>query len=422
MTEEKIEPKEEEVKEEEVKEEPKEVVEEPKEEVAPEPKEEPKKEDEEEVAEKIAKSITALVDEKVEARDKAQKEANDRLEKMSAPSSVEKVCIYKSQKSKENSIFMEKEVAENLGRYILAVKNKDYRMADKWAVKLEVHNETTAAEGGYLVPEIWANTIVRMCDDMAVIRPISKVVQITSNSFHVPVQATNPKAEWRSESAVKASTTVEFTEIELTPYSLAAKTVLTEELSDDALIDVVSFISERLARALVTEEERTFAVGNGAGQPTGIDNYTFTQVDANFALTHGIFSRAMYTLSQCYRNNATWMMNADTIRRVVGLSDTTGQPIYNFYNSASGPTLMGRPVIEQNDLPSDRIFFGDFNEYWIAQRKGISVRTSTEASYSSNGSLVSMWEQNELGIIAEERVDAELTTTNAFVEIINVHN
>ena len=113
-------------------------------------------------------------------------------------------------------------------------------------------------------------------------------------------------------------------------------------------------------------------------------------------------------------------MNGRTIEAVSQLKDSNNRYLLeqNSILTESGiPSLKGRPVYESNFLPSASIFLGDFSYYYIGLRKGLTIRTSTEASLSLGGSNVSLWQRNLLGILAEERVDGELALTRSFYEI-----
>ena len=70
---------------------------------------------------------------------------------------------------------------------------------------------------------------------------------------------------------------------------------------------------------------------------------------------------------------------------------------------------MGRPIYEQNDIAGGTAYFGDFSFYKIADREGISVRVSDEATVAS----VSGFESNITHVRVEKRVDGELALTQA---------
>lgn len=289
--------------------------------------------------------------------------------------------------------------------------------------KLDVLSEGTAGDGGYLVPEQWANEIVEDLRDATVIRQRATVLTISGNKLNLPTLSARPKVYWRSELAAKSSSSVQFDELELTPYSLAVIISLSQELVDDATVGLgnaglVTYVTNLVVQSIAEEEDAVFASGSGSGRPTGIDTYTasFKSIDAADAVTAAKLINLTYKLGQAYRNRAVWIMNTRTLSVVMGLLDGNNRPIFvPSPNDQIPSTILGRPVLEQNDLSSDNIFFGDLSKYYIVQRQGITTKVSDEATVSGE----SAFEKNLVHVRVEERVDGELADVKAFVYMSN---
>lgn len=289
--------------------------------------------------------------------------------------------------------------------------------------KLQVMVEGTPGLGGYLVPEQWANTIIEKKEETTVVRPRATVIQITTDTFHIPQLASRPKVYWRSEAATKNTSTFGLEEITLTPYSLAVIVPLSQELVDDATVglsgSIINMVTSLIVKEIAEEEDKVFggAAGTGSGRPTGISTYAdIKEIDAANALNGSHIINAFYKLGQGYRSSSYWMMSSETIGIIQGFKDTSGRFLFNDALTSEGlPTLKGRPVLEHNNLGINSIFLGDFSAYWIADRMGIRVRISDEATVASN----SAFEKNLVFVRVEERVDGELADTSAFVEITN---
>lgn len=290
-------------------------------------------------------------------------------------------------------------------------------MGDKQ--KLQVLVEGTAALGGNLVPQEFANIIVEDRRDAVVMRDYATVLQMSTDTLNLPTLDTRPHVSWRSEAAVKSTSTVQWGNITLTPYSLAAIVPLSNELVADASQGVggsiVSYVAKLLTRAIVEEEETQFWTGNGSGRPTGIDNYSFTTVSGGLtdATRADAYKTAYYRLGQGYRNSAVWVANASTWARAATLKDSQGNYLLQRLGDSPIPQLMGRPAREVNALGDGKVFFGDFSFYYIGEREGIAVDTSTEATVASQ----SAFERNLTFVRVEERVDGELALTRAVVEL-----
>lgn len=290
--------------------------------------------------------------------------------------------------------------------------------------KLQVLVEGTAALGGNLVPQEFANIIVEDRRDAVVMREYATVIQMNTDTLNLPTLDTRPHVAWRSEAAVKSTSTVQWGNITLTPYSLAAIVPLSNELVADASQGVggsiVNYVARLLTQAIAEEEETQFWTGSGSGRPTGIDNYSLTTVDAGAGASDSAradaYKELYYRLPQGYRNTAVWAANASTWARAATLKDSQGNYLLQRLGDSPIPQIMGRPAREVNALGDGKVFFGDYSFYYIGEREGVSVDTSDEATVASQ----SAFERNLTFVRAEERVDGELASTRAVVEGANM--
>ncbi len=288
--------------------------------------------------------------------------------------------------------------------------------------KLQVLSEGVAGDGGYLVPEEFANVIIEDIRDMNIMRQFASVMTITVDTVHIPSLLSRPKANWRSEKAVKATSTANFSENVLTPYSLAAIVPMTNELVADAQLGVggsiVNYIAGLMAVALNEREEQAFWVGSGSGQPTGVDGgvYTLRTVPAAGVTDQNradAIIQAFQRTPQGYRNKGVWVGNSQTWEEVSRLKDTQGRYLLTDLANSPTQTLRGRPVYESNYLPGGELLYGDFSYYQIVDREGITVRVSDEATVAGQ----SAFERNLTFVRVEKRVDAELLLPAAVTKV-----
>lgn len=282
--------------------------------------------------------------------------------------------------------------------------------------KLQLLTEGTAADGGYLVPDEFANLIVEDRRTATVMRQIADVMTTTSDTLHLPKLDTRPKANWRSEAAVKSTSTVQFDENVFTPYSLATIVGLSQELAGDATLGVggggiVNYVAGLITQSLSEKEDAAFFTGSGSGQPTGIDQYTLGTLATTGAASDAAdtIQKTYRRMPQGYRNNAVWVANALTWEQIDTLKDGNDQYLLRGLADSPTPVLKGRPIFEQNDIAEGTLYFGDFSFYKIVDREGIRVDVSTEATVASS----SAFEKNLVFVRVEQRTDGELTLTNA---------
>lgn len=309
------------------------------------------------------------------------------------------------------------EISERTAQWLQAVVTDDRQ-------KLQVLVEGTGARGGFLVPDEFANLIVEDILDNSVMRNLATQVTVNTDTWHLPQLASRPNVNWRSEGAVKATTTADFSEIVLTPYSLAGIVTLSDELVSDARLGVngsiVNYVAQKLGQDIATKEDQAFWEGDGSGKPTGVDNYTLTTVDAGAGGSDSAradaIKRAPLRLGQGYRNRGVWVMNASTLARISTYKDSQSNYLLTGLGDGNTERLVGRPVFEQNDIPNGKAFFGDFSYYYIADREGLRTKVSDEATVAS----YSAFERDLTHVRVEKRVDGELALTAAVIEVQNL--
>lgn len=289
--------------------------------------------------------------------------------------------------------------------------------------KLQILSEGTSADGGYLVPEEFANVIIEDIRDIAVMRRLATVMTTQSDTLHIPSLISRPKAAWRAEKATKNTSTATFSENVLTPYSLASIVPLTNELVADAQLGVggsiVNYIAGIMAVSLAEEEEKAFWTGNGTGKPTGVDGgaYTLRTVAAGAGATDTLRADAIITAysntPQGYRDNGVWVGNMGTWGEVARLKDSQNRYLLTDLAGSNTRLLKGRPVYESNFLAGGTLLFGNFSYYTIVDREGISVRVSDEATVAGS----SAFEKNLTYVRVEKRVDAELLLPAAVTKV-----
>ncbi len=297
-----------------------------------------------------------------------------------------------------------------------------HALLNKNVEKLQLLSEGVAADGGYLVPEEFANMIIEDIRDINIMRQIAApAMTISGDTFHMPSLVSRPKAQWRAEKAIKNTSTASFGENVFTPYSLAVIVGMSNEFASDASLGVsgsaVNYVAGLMAVSLSEREEQAFWVGDGSGKPTGVDGgaYTLRTVVAGSSDS----SRADAVISafqrtpQGYRNRGVWVGNSQTWEEIGRLKDSQGRYLLTDLASSPTQTLRGRPVYEQNNLAGGTLLFGDYGYYQIVDREGVSVKISDEATVAGQ----SAFERNLTFVRVEKRVDAELLLPAAVTKV-----
>ena len=273
-----------------------------------------------------------------------------------------------------------------------------------------VHNvlsEGVQADGGYLVPEEFERQIVTGLDEANVVRGLAKVIT-TSAERKIPVAATHSEAKWTAENGAYTESDPSFDQKTIDAFKLTDLVKVSIELLQDSAFDLESYIAAEFARAFGIAEEEAFCVGTGTGQPTGIFTANGGQVGVNAAgstaVTADELISLVYALKSPYRRNAKFLTNDATIAAIRKLKDGNGVYLWQPSLQAGEPDkLLGydlytSPYVPQMEAGAYSVAFGDFKNYWIADRAGRTVQRLNEL-YSTNG---------QVGFVATERVDGKV--------------
>lgn len=307
-------------------------------------------------------------------------------------------------------------------------RNKRHRATDEysasfWAAmrskypRVEVLNALevgTDTEGGYLVPDEFERTLIKALEDENIFRGMAKIIHTSSGERKIPLVSGRGEAKWIDEEGAFTESDDTFGQITLSSYKLGTLIKVSEELINDSVFDLGSYIATEFGRRIGSKEEESFFTGDGNGKPTGILNATGgadvgVTATATATLTSDEIIDLYYSLRSPYRKNAVWVLADSTIKAIRKLKDSTGQYLWQPSLLAGTPdTLLGRPVKTSVSMPdvaagAKAIAFGDFSYYWIAEREGRTFRRLGEL-YAPNG---------QVGFIASERLDGKLILSEA---------
>lgn len=269
----------------------------------------------------------------------------------------------------------------------------------------------TDSEGGYLVPDEYERTLVEALEEENIFRQLAKIIQTSSGDRKIPVVATKGTASWIDEEGAYLESDDSFGQVSIGAYKLGTMIKVSEELLNDSIFDIQSYLATEFARRIGNAEEEAFITGNGTGKPTGFLNSAELGVTAASAtaITADDLINLYHSLSVPYRGKAVWLLNDSTVQFIRKLKDGNGQYLWQPGLVAGAPdTILGRPVKVSRYMPSleagqKAVAFGDFSYYWIADRQGRSFRRLDEL-FAATG---------QVGFRGSQRVDGKLILPEA---------
>ena len=275
-----------------------------------------------------------------------------------------------------------------------------------------VMTEGVDAEGGYIVPQTYQDTVVAKLNALGATRRISTVLGTTSTT-NIPTEGAAPTFTWVAEGGAYGQTDAKFGNKVLGAHKLGGIIKVSRELLQDTSINFDSYMAGQIALGIDKAESPAFAVGDGVNKPTGYSVSATVGASSTTAAVSAVTSDELidifYDLKAEYRKNATWRMNDSTLKAISKLKDGQGNYILGTLADGTTPTIKGRPVEIDNDMASmgtGNIFvvIGDFSSYQIADRGAMTVQRLDEL-YAGTGMV---------GFQVTARVDGKVIIGEAF--------
>ena len=280
-------------------------------------------------------------------------------------------------------------------------------------------NYTTDADGGY-AKETAAPTYLEGLKDRLVVNKLGAHV-LGDLVGTVPfVSAGAISASWLAEGATASVSKSTFAKVSLTPHRNAVIGAFSKDLLRQTSIDIDSIVWDKIQQAHAELLEAACIAGTGSNnQPTGIlTSVTATagNTTANAQTVHfdNIY-KLYYSLKAPYRRKASFLCNETLLLQLMLLKDLNGNYIWKPGLDVAKPdTILGRPIYTSSYMPAitgnataDKnkkvLLFGDFNYYWIADRKARTLKRLNE--------LYAVTDQ--VGFIGTQRVDGKLILPEA---------
>ena len=330
-----------------------------------------------------------------------------------------------------------------IAQHILLTGGMEYREAFRTYMEDPANGDAafrainlTAGSGGYLLPYILDPTIVLTNNASSnPFRRVARVVQTTSNAWQ-GVNSAGVTAAWITEGTTASDMSPTVGQIQVTPTKGVAWVLGSYEALDDTnfgeqLPGLLSDARDRL-------ESAAFATGSGTNQPLGVlaalgtgsrvaPGATGTALQPSTGTTGGYDDvlNLQAQLPPRFRNapGAAFLGNIFILNKVRRLDLYGGGSFWTNLTTNTPASLLGQPAYEASDLPSATtgasgatgtgsatLVFGDFGQFIIADRVGVSMLYEPMVKGSGNAQLPS----GQAGWYMFWRTSSTVSTTAAF--------
>jgi HK97 family phage major capsid protein len=278
--------------------------------------------------------------------------------------------------------------------------------------KRNIHRVGNAADGGYLVEETvdYANMVELLRNQSHVMALGARTITGLRGDVSIPRVISGTTAYWVSETGQVTSSKAQFGQLQAKPRRLGSTTNYSKQLLVQSGLGIESFVREDIMASFGLELDRAAINGAGAAEPLGILN--LASGDRASGVTFGAaptwvkvvsFETAVETANALGLPGSRYAYL--TTPGVKGAWKTTakisGQASWLWEN---GDLVNGYAARSTNQVPSNKVIFGDFSQVVFFEWTGIDL---TVDPYT-------LADQNQVKVTMQKHVDCIIRQGKAF--------
>jgi HK97 family phage major capsid protein len=248
--------------------------------------------------------------------------------------------------------------------------------------------------GGYLVMPEFGGIVTTKIYETSPIRQLASSLTIGTDSYEVVLDNDEAAASWVGETQTRNTTsTPTLGKLSIPVNELQAMPYASQKMLDDGIIDIESWLADKVAQYFARKEATAFVAGTGNNQPRGLLSYaggtdiTQQQVEQVVTGSASTFTYAglvnlQAALKEEYQAGAVFLIKRSSIANLLTIVDGNARPIFNLTfdkNTGVQSGIMGQSLYFANDVPAVAsnalaMIYGDIKRaYLILDRIGIRV-------------------------------------------------
>lgn len=265
------------------------------------------------------------------------------------------------------------------------------------------------AEGGFLLPEQFAEKLLDQALEAEIVRPRAMVFGLSAGkgrTMKIPAfedlnHATSGvggvQAKWTSEKAEKDETDPKFRMLELKVNKLICYSKSSDELIQESGIPLSTVIGTAFKNSIIFYGDYAYLQGTGAGQPLGVLNSPALLTQAkesgqtastiNYDNIVGIFSK----LAPSSFKSAVWVASISCLPEMMKLSievGLAGEHVRILQEQNGKFYLLGKEILFTEKVPAlgsaGCLGLYDFGAYGILLKEGITLESSIHEGFRSD--------------------------------------
>jgi HK97 family phage major capsid protein len=380
------------------------------------------------VAKEITESILKLVKADqtkafAEMKDGIEKYLKDQKELMAKEAGIYHPEV-KEQRKKLNGTFR---------NYFQAVAREDVESLKSFTglSQKELTTDSTGTPyGGYVTDNELSAEIRHLITQYGVARREMNAIPLSKHTYTANELASDVVVYWVDEGSGISSSQIVLGRETLSLKKLGAIVSLTRELIADEEIDLFSFIGGRVAEGFAKAEDQAYFIGDGTstyGGFTGlleaddVEDVVMTGVTAFTGLTTDHLYALQDASHQSVASTGTFLGHRSIRNIIRNLKDLDGRPIYQMPSETGPATVLGRPYVEVEVMPSRGdsaagtpfLLYGDLKKACI-----LGYKNEMAADRFTSGMIRNVANTADINLITTDRECIRWITRTGYIRIL----
>ena len=284
------------------------------------------------------------------------------------------------------------------------------------------------------LPQAVSAEILQKTQEASIIMRLARQIPLPGNGVQIPVIASDPTAEWVTETGAKPVSTPTLDKKIMQAHKLAVIVPFSNEFRRDVPALYNALIA-RLPGVLAEKFDNTVIFGPASGTLASFDNFSAVTGYALDAANKTVYDGLVAADGGIA--TAGGIMNGIALAPqgksvLLGAVDGEGRPLFNTVFESGISRVLGAPVhiskaaykagtSGSGATPDVVGIAGDWTHAMYGTVEGVQVRYSADATLTSGNTTINLFQQNmfavraeiEIGFIAETEYFAKLTKAHA---------
>lgn len=306
------------------------------------------------------------------------------------------------------------------------------------SVEFKALSATVGSEGGYLIPEVYADQIIELLYPKTVIFELgAQKVPLANGNLTIPKMTAGSRATWGGEKRKIGASSPAFGNIKLSAKRLQAIIPQTKELLMSSSYSSDQMFANDLMRRMQLGLDYGAFYGRGEEfEPLGIMNNENIEVldakkmdkelaDANGVITADlpVFVRSKVFMKNIDDSSAGWAMNSMLEGIFMNMKTSTGAYIYR--DEMISGKLMGFPYKVSNQIAvknkMTELVFGNWSDMLVGDQMGLETYTTLDGTWADeNGVEHNAFDENMAATRATMYDDIGVRHDESFLRVTNI--